>query len=289
VTGYSTFALFEQSLGLLELDPAAGYAVQGFDPGAPAHRESVDANSDANGEYDTTRWWGGRIVTLDLRLVGDPETRHSLRSNLVRYSLPALRPAIRWRSPHYGEVQTLGRFQSVTAVMPLAMRGYTARVVQRCASGLLQSTALRQTVVRPGTAGAQAGRVYDLTFPRVYPTGVVVGSGLAAVAGEAPVSPVVRIYGPVANPDLQIVTTGARWLFSGNGGLTVAAGDYVEIDVAARTVYLNGNSTLTRYNYLDFATLAWAGLAPGNNALYFTGGSPDSNTNALIEWRDSWL
>jgi hypothetical protein len=285
---HSTWALYEDTIGLLALDWDAGYAVTAYDPGHPQHREVIEDNSDADGEYDTTRHHGARVVTLDVRLLGDPVDRHRLRADLAAYCRPDKRPALRWSSPHLGEVETVGRLTDLTAGIPTGMRGLAARVVQRVPSGLLRQTHEDSAIVRPGASVVQAGRTYPLTFDRAYPSGTVIGAAAIVVGGNAKVQPIIRIYGPITNPDLSI-STGGRWKFTGNGGLVVSAADFVEIDVENRTVYLNGSSALIRYNYLDFATLAWTPLEPGTQSGALDGTSVDSNTQAVVTWRDSWL
>jgi hypothetical protein len=285
---HSTWALYEDTLGLLPLAWDAGYAVTAYDPGHPQHREVIEANSDADGEYDTTRHHGARVVSLDVRLLGDPVDRHQLRTALAAYCRPDKRPALRWDSPYLGEVETVGRITDLSASIPTAMRGLGARITQRVSTGLLRATHLEQATIRPGAGVIQAGRTYDLTYDRVYPSGTVIGAAAIVVGGNAKAKPIIRIYGPITNPDLTI-STGGRWKFTGNGGLAVSAADLIEIDVENRTVYLNANPTLTRYNYMDFSTLSWAPLEPGTQSGSLDGSAVDQNTQAVVEWRDSWL
>ena len=280
----SSWSLYDDLLGVLPLAWEDGIAVTAYDPGFASHREVVEDNSDASGEYDTTRYHGPRVVTIDLRLLGDPIDRHRLRTAIAAYCRPDRRPALRWVSPHLGPVETVGRLTDLHASIPGAMRAFTARIVQRVPTGLIRTTASRTATVRPGAGVIQTGRTYSLTYNRVYPSGTVIGSASIIVGGNAPVKPIIRIYGPITNPDLTL-SSGGRWKFT----LVVAAGDFLEIDVENRTVYLNANSTLTRYNYMDFATLNWSGLQPGAQTGSLDGSSVDSNTQATLEWRDSWL
>jgi hypothetical protein len=288
MAAYSTWALYEDTLGLTTLAWDDGYAVTGYDPGFAAHREVVEDNSDADGEHDTTRFHGPRVVTLDLRLLGEPADRHRLRTTLAAYCRADQRPALRWVSPHLGPVETVGRIADLHATIPGAMRAFTARLVQRVPTGLIRATDTQTFTVRPGAGVIQTGRTYNLTYDRVYPSGTVIGAASIVVGGNAPVKPVIRIYGPIVNPDLSL-STGGRWKFSGNGGVTLGAGDFIEIDVENRTVYLNANPTLTRYNYLDFATLNWSGLQPGAQTGSLDGTGVDSNTQATLEAHISWL
>jgi hypothetical protein len=66
--------------------------------------------------------------------------------------------------------------------------------------------------------------------------------------------------------------------------MTIAVGDWVELDFANRTVLING--AVNRYPYLDEAD--WWEIAPGNTSVALSADVVEAGT-AQISWRSGWL
>jgi len=280
-----TWTLRAAGLADLSLIPDEGYAVLGYDLGFPEIRAVTDLNADGDGETDLTQYFGARVVTLEVRVTGTAVERQNRVMTLRRYMAPNLRVELLWDAA-YGSVRMLGRADRFAAVVGEAMTRQVARVGWRVASGLIESQTVTQTVILPG-AGAVTGRVYDLEFDRVYPAGSTPGQALINVGGTAPVWPLLRLYGPCTLPDVQIVTSGARWRFAAGGVLTLLAGDWVDIDTYARTVKLNSVTSILQY--VAPSTLAWGGFSPGVCDVQFLVTSGGSETTRLeVFHRDSW-
>jgi hypothetical protein len=82
------------------------------------------------------------------------------------------------------------------------------------------------------------------------------------------------------------VTTGKRVSLL---GLSIGAGDYVEIDMRDETVRLNGNVALSLIQYLDVVNSSFWSLLPGSNSIVMSGSLPDgTNSKATVIWRDAW-
>lgn len=124
------------------------------------------------------------------------------------------------------------------------------------------------------------GLTFNAVFPLLFGGGGSFGTATATNLGSALAPVVVTIYGPVTNPVVRNVTTGQSL------GLTVtlAAGELIELDSAARTVMLGG--TADRYSYLTLPQ--WWGLAPGANEIRYFADAAVSST-ATVRYRSSWL
>jgi len=110
--------------------------------------------------------------------------------------------------------------------------------------------------------------------PLIYSStaGSLTGSGTATNGGTYPTPAVITVTGAATNPNisngsLQIKTT-----------LAMAGGDTLVIDVAKRTVKLNG---VNRYDIIDAANTTWWRLNPGANTITYTGGG-----TCVTAWND---
>lgn len=100
------------------------------------------------------------------------------------------------------------------------------------------------------SAGESAG---GLTFPFTFSTS---GGGTLAItnAGSDDSPPVWRIYGEITNAQLvNLANPAERLVFTGS----VAANDYIEVDVSERTVRLNGDATQELPNLVSSALSTW--------------------------------
>lgn len=96
---------------------------------------------------------------------------------------------------------------------------------------------------------------------------------------------VIKIDGPVTNPQVENVTAGKFIKLSADGGLVLASGEFVEIDTDARTILLGG--TASRYSKLS-SDSSWFDLAPGANELRFIGTTAGAPL-MTVTWRSAWL
>lgn len=125
------------------------------------------------------------------------------------------------------------------------------------------------------------GRRYDRVYPASSPVhALITNPGAVAVPWLA------RIYGPCTNPRLYNDTTGEGLLLTANGGLTLAAGQYAELDAAARTITVGGSS---RYDRLDVAASDWWALVPGDNVIRLQPDLFSAGCVAEVDWRPAWL
>lgn len=133
--------------------------------------------------------------------------------------------------------------------------------------------------VNIGLATPGTGLVYPVTYPVVYGGSPGFGIGSAPNEGSEAVDWTATLTGPLVNPRLELVETGEFIKLAA----TIAAGQFVELDSAARAILLLG--TAPRPGWRAPASEWWQ-LAPGPNSVRF---SADTGTgSAQINWRPGW-
>ena len=141
---------------------------------------------------------------------------------------------------------------------------------------------MRTWTIDPTQAGSTGGISFPLSFPlsfgAAYPSGVVTVSN----DGTYPTPPVYRIDGPAIDPVISNETTGRSIVTS---GLTLAAGEVVEIDVDARRLTLQGTR---RPDLIVAATTAWDDIPRGQSNIRMTGSGFVSGQSLLtVQFRDA--
>lgn len=277
---------------VLDLHPSLAWGLKLLDLGAPDVRDVVDDRSSADGTLDETAFHGARLVTLGGRVVDDGDrTAAEALDDLGYYAHPGRRPWLVYRLE--GQSTRRVRLRADQRSSPLTAdqrKRLDWQASWRAPSGLLQSDVLHVLSANP--AEGEEGRSYDLTFDRSYPASLGLGTVEAVNAGNADADPVVRIFGPCTGPRVANDTTGLRLEFTAEGGLSVADGDYVEVDLAQRTARLNGDPAQSRLRYLEYADPArssWWTLTPGDNLVRFYPLTSSAPAQAEISWRDAWI
>jgi hypothetical protein len=119
------------------------------------------------------------------------------------------------------------------------------------------------------TAGG-VGRAWPRVWPTDYgvPPGVTPGAVSLANDGTASYWPRLRIDGPVPNPTVTLVETGDWVHFDG----TVAAGQWLDFDLANRRVLLNGQVSVRPK---VSSSGAWLAVPPGGGSISWTADAAD--------------
>jgi hypothetical protein len=132
-----------------------------------------------------------------------------------------------------------------------------------------------------GSLTAGGGATMPRTFPVTFDQGVG-GTGAVNNSGTRPTPPVFRVYGLAINPQILLVGTTQRIALTG----TVAAGDYLEVDVANRTVKLNGTSPAQ--GMVDSANTSWFDLPVGTSTIRMLASSNDAAAHVEIDYRSAF-
>lgn len=105
-------------------------------------------------------------------------------------------------------------------------------------------------------------------------------------SGTTGTPPTFTITGPTTNPVITNTTTGDKMEFSRGGGVALASGETLVINVAAATALKNGTTNVRANLSLDSA---WIYLSPGSNVMSFIDDTTDDLTGQLqIQFRSAF-
>lgn len=286
-----------EAAGLAPLDLHAGctvdvdgIALSTLDLGFPVVRAVTYDRADADGVDDETAYIGARVVSVNLTLFRGSLAAAVMLDRLRAFCGPTKRPSLIYKLDGQDERQATLRVTQQSAPVGLPRKSLIDVQAQwSCPEGKLYSTLQGLANVNPA-GSTEPGRAYDLTFDRTYPS-LAAGGQLVDVAGNIATNPRIRIFGPATNPRIENQTTGRKLEFTANGGIALAAGDYLEIDVAAKTVRLNGLADVgsNLYGRLNFAVSKWWALEPGENLIRYYPVASSSPSLAELTWRAAWL
>lgn len=261
------------------------YRLSEFALGKPM-RKPVDPRPQASGALVFPGRRGGAYPVLEGLLRHDTLARRATMIDDVKALPAALEDAdgtLRWTPT--GKAQ---RQMTVQLLEDVIVRGglFKEFHLALVASDPTTYAAVEQTADTIALTTASGGA---LVFPVVFPFsfGAYSGGGTVTVtnAGNAKSWPRLRVYGRMDAPIVRNTTTGKTLAFP---GLSVGAGDYVEIDCFKRTVLLNGAANLSMMRYLDRATSEFFQLAAGANTLQLQGSNFDGVAKVRVYWRDAW-
>ena len=262
-----TIRLEQDGLPPLELTAANGWYVSRMDLGYPTARAVVDDRPLASGTDDRTRFHSSKVVTLDLVARGD---RNVKQEQLGPYLVPFRRSYLYYPAGNGFERRILLRARDRQAPWT-GPPGKHRLIVQFDAPNGTAETALEGSATATATTPVEPGFTFDLTFDIVFPLSTPVGATTVTTIGDALCPPILRLFGPCTNPKIENVTDpdeegrAKRLAFN----ITLAAGEFLEVDVRERTVKLNGNPRRDRYATLDFPESRWWTLQPGANLVRY--------------------
>lgn len=248
--------------------------------GSPAPRQDVIDKAAQHGAIDRTRFYSGRVL----------EARGIYPGDTVWTALDALKGRLALGTAHVLRFRRTGlaedeQLEVIVASPVDDSSSYEAALVEwgvslHAPDPRIYTAALRSDSYDPSAAVAGGGVGMPLAFPLVFSSNA---SGLFEVGngGNFPTPPVLTITGPVVNPILDNVTTGEsiKLVYS------LGESDTVEVDVAARSVTLNGAS---RPDLLTPQATTWWELHPGTNQLRLRGtGMALGKTELACAYRDA--
>lgn len=284
-----TLHLEADGLAVLVLDRAGGFAVSTLDIGLPEIRAVERARADVDGVDDHTERHGAAAVSA--RILVKASASESVQERLDRlrgFCRPGLRAYLYFDAEDGTERRI--RLRADQASSPWRMPGLReVQVGWRAPDGVQESAAEVTESVSAGS-DVEAGITFPLVLPFTFAAGSSSGTATVTNDGNTSAYPVIRLYGPCTNPVIENETVGRSIVF-GNadvGDLVLAAGEYVELDVRARTVLLDGE-TQSRHQYMDFVESGWWALEPGANAVRFAPESFEPGCAAVFIYRHTWI
>lgn len=231
---------------------------------------------------------GGRTVTitLDVYAWSEAEFYEAVRDLRAAFKVGgASELPLSFQLPGIGDGSTLrinarGRRLALPQTPQYWQQASTA-VVELFATNprILADTAQTTTITLNLTAAG--GHVWPQSWPMSWGGPASSNSIQATNAGTFNADALYRVDGPIVNPRIENLSTGATFKL----GLTIAAGDHVLIDTSTRTVLLNG--TANRYTTVTTGS-TWPVLVPGSNTIRI---GADTTTAALftVTWRSTWI
>jgi hypothetical protein len=269
-------------------DNGGGFWLTDFTPGFPEVRKVQAANPGYDGTTDYTRFYGAKVVAATVRILPAATTMQTL-STLRGWVAPRRSVQMFYTPAGMDERVLYLRGEQLGADLPertIRIGVVDVQMQWSCPDGVEFSAETAQTVVTLQTALATGGRLYPLTFPRTYPAQTGTGVAVITNAGTVPSAPVVRVFGPCTGPIVTNETTGQVIAMS---GFTLGSTDYVEIDMAAKTVQLRGEPGGDANRRSRVTTAGWWQLEPGANTIRFTAESGTVPAQCLVLSQDAWI
>lgn len=131
-----------------------------------------------------------------------------------------------------------------------------------------------------GVPVATGGLAFNFGFNVAF--GSATSGGMTCQnAGIANSFPMIRLDGPLSSPVIWNDATGEHW----STNISLAAGEWLDIDMKARTALLNGTSS--RYSAVRANESTWFSLVPNNNVLRLTAGG--GSGSMTVTWRNAYL
>ena len=274
---------------------AAGYFCTSLDLGTPDVRAVTSSLPDRDGTYDGTRFMGARAVTAAISAINGAGAQiDAVAASFGPYMAPNVRPVL-----HY----VLDRPGAVERTMTLRPAGYAWKVEGDAERDIQLSWVApdplaydpTQKTATGWTGYGSAGRTYNRTYPLAYPAGSVApSSAVIQSPGDVGVRPLLRIFGPITAATLNgfITATPSRyWSFVFLPSFTIAAGQYVDIDNAGRTVRIAGDPARSVLASVDWTQSSWLYVppAPASASISMSGGSTSAITQVEALWQDGYL
>lgn len=285
------------TLGALsvELDnPPGGWFCSSLDLGYPDVRDVVNNRPDRDGVDDRTTLMGGRVISADVTALKGAGARiDAVASSFAPFMVPSARPVLHYVLDRPGAPERTFRVRASAYQWPIAGPDQRDVNLQWLADDPVARDPTAKTVISWSGSSTGAGRAYNLAFNRTYPPGG--GSpvfGVINTPGDVPIRPLYRIYGPITGPYLYL--SSAIWspppVIWFQTSFVLGAGQWVDVDSASKTVYLNSDPTQSAATSLDWQRTTWPVIPPQTNvtlALY--GSSTSGVTQAQAIWHDGYL
>lgn len=266
----------------LVMGAGTSYTMVEFNPWARTVRaDQGDKRAWNHGAWSGAEWMDEAVVPMVVRVRGDDQASWLV---LHQALMAAMAPSnddieLRWITGGT-EYLLLGRPRVVDPTIKTLGRGFILTKAGFVAlnptiySGTLHSEVLTLPVVTGGLTAP---------FTAPFTVGATVLSGRRQVtnAGTATVGMDLRIDGPVDTPRVTVLAGGVTSTLT--VGLTLVAGQWLDIDTAARTVYLQGVASRRGNAYGD-----WPVLPPGTHELAFDAAAYDASAQLTASWRDAW-
>jgi hypothetical protein len=278
-------------------DYQAGWVCTELNLGWPEVREVVNNKPDQDGVDDLTRYFGARAVSASIVTSSHATQPDAVAAQWGRFMHPGTRSQL-----HY-VLDRPGAEERVLVVRPSGyqwpINGSNKREVSLsfiAADPIARAAKLSTSAAWSGSS-VVAGRTYNLTYDRYYPSGGGAEvAGFPSSSGDVATSPLLRVYGPITAPVVEWWSylegvQSAYYVLAFEPGFIIASGEYVEIDCRNHSATRNGDRRLSCIDALLWGSAGWPEVAPlpETNRLTLKGDSTDHLTQVQAIWRDGYL
>jgi hypothetical protein len=278
----------EAGLNVLNLEDEErnGLWVSEVDLGSPEVREVVAALPTRDGNYDTTRLLGPRVVSIKGTAVPSASgSRRAALDRLTAFLVPTVRPRLVFALEEGTEPRYLilrGSRFPVPAINHPTIGQFLA--VWVAPDPVAYGLDLKDEVLEAGTATSK-----DWFDPRGELPGAGFAEGFVYNGGNYQSWPRLRIYGSCTAPAVWWIDPGNNGAVVFRNDFVIAQDDFVEIDTLRQSVLLNEQQDQSRYDQLNFTWTRWAPLEPGQTALGFVAPTYGPDCRLEIMWADATI
>jgi hypothetical protein len=282
----------------IQLDnPAGGWSCQSLDLGSPVVRSVMTNRPDADGIIDRTQYMGARTVVAAVSALSTAGARiDDVASAFAPFMLPSARPVLHYVLDRHGAPERTLTLRPDSYDWPIVGAIERDVALQWIAADPVARDVNVQTATAWAGTGSGSGRLYNLTYPRIYPSGSSSAvSGRIQSAGDVPVRPLLSIYGPVTGPQVilaSVIGSGqVNWSVVFTPTTRIDAGHRIDVDTAAHTAFYDGDPTQNVLGQLDWRTTVWPVLPPSPSYTIFVmyGQTTTTTTQTQAIWQDGYL
>lgn len=278
---------YQLSIGGLVLGPGTNYIVQSIDGFGTADVRATDVPRPRDhGEFYGLDYLPGRTITITAIIRGSsPANVVANIDALLAVWQPinvdtATVNELSYKFPGQDARQLRGRPRRCPIDTHRIIGNNAPVVLEYKAADPRQYDDTGDTAI-VGVSSVTTGRAYPRTYPLTFGGGS--SNAIAALnAGNFSTRPMARILGPATNPSILNSNTGEKVKFA----LTLASGDFLDVDFDAKTAVLNG--TTSRYGTLTSDSTWWE-LAPGLTTVQFAADTSSGATSLTFTWASAWL
>lgn len=288
------------TLGALSVDLESydgGYFCQSLDLGYPEVRDVTANRPDQHGLDDQTQYFGGRTIDAQITaLSGAGATIDAVAATFAPFMDPAARPTLHYVLDRPGAPERiLTNLRAAGYGWPIVGAYQRDIQLQWVASDPIPKDPATKTATAWAGSSAPPGRSYPLTFNRIYPPGSA-GPMPASfnVAGDVPVRPLLRIYGPATRPSVffstPIGTPYYQYTVYTTTATTIPAGQWIDIDLASKVATWNSDPASSAAANVDWSASSWPVLTPGRAWRMSLNGTTTSGvTQVQATWQEGYL
>lgn len=257
--------------------------------GIPPARRITRPRPGQHGQIDETRHYGSRQPVWEGQLVGaDVDELWADYDELMAalWGMVGDSRLLRWTRDDGTELQSAVKladaFDPVLQVHSDSREFLAYQLIFDREDPRNYAQALTTATGDPLTS-ATGGLTFDAPFNWTFtPSGA--GEVTVTNSGNIESPAVFRIYGECSSPQILLTDSTKRIVFSGE----VSAGDYLEVDIRARSASLNG--TADRTNLVVFEETDWTtGEIPvGSSTFRLVAGSFDASARLDVIHRPAW-